>query len=366
MVERCTLHGRIPRSAKTPPAFNLFAEICCLRFKLLTLLLWLLAFLLAGVTLTHLPLHDIAVSVAVPSMNQWLGWAVLNVLIIGVFTRRWQVLTNMLGAPVGLGKLLQIRQAGQTVSFLTPGPQFGGEPLQVWWLYKRCAVPLHKAVLALGLDRFMELWVNFAVLLLGVALLLVLPADGALSDGPRILLSLLALLGALSLLSWLVVRQPRWLETHLERLAQRWQQHPRLQQLRGHWQLLRGDLQQAVITRKPDLASAFVLSLLGWALLLCEFALLLACFNLAVDLQGFLLIIVALRLAFLLPLPGAIGALEAAILWSFQLLQLPIGAALGVIALMRLRDVVVLFAGLACLWALRRPAPLLAPVETPA
>ena len=56
-----------------------------------------------------------------------------------------------------------------------------------------------------------------------------------------------------------------------------------------------------------------------------------------------------MRLAFLLPLPGGIGTLEAALFLAFQYLSLPATAAIGVIALMRLRDAVVLMAGLGCL-----------------
>src|SRR5690606_41055301 len=49
--------------------------------------------------------------------------------------------------------------------FITPGPQFGGEPFQLYWLWKRCSLPLYKGFLALALDRFIELSVNFAILL---------------------------------------------------------------------------------------------------------------------------------------------------------------------------------------------------------
>src|SRR5690606_19692420 len=90
--------------------------------------------------------------------------------------QRWQILSSLLGHRVDFPKLLCIRQAGQLVSFITPGPQFGGEPLQIYWLYSQARQPLHKAILTLGLDRFFELWVNFAVLLLGVLYLLVSPA----------------------------------------------------------------------------------------------------------------------------------------------------------------------------------------------
>jgi hypothetical protein len=324
--------------------------------KALRLVLWALALLLAGRIVLQLPMAGIGQSLAALTALQWLPWLLLNVLIILIFTQRWRVLATMLGMKTGFWRLLQIRQAGQAVSFITPGPQFGGEPLQVWWLYKLCRVPLHKAVLALGLDRLLELWVNFAVLLLGVLFLLVSPALAAV-DWLRTSALLAGLLALLTSLCWLVLRQPRWLAVRLERLARHWQRHPRLLHLASHWNLLRDDLQQAVATRKPALLKALLLSLLGWALLLGEFALLLGFFALHLDIRGFTLIIVALRLAFLLPLPGAIGALEAALFWSFQLLDLPAAAALGAIALMRLRDAVVLGGGLLCLRMLQMRKP---------
>lgn len=77
-------------------------------------------------------------------------------------------------------------------------------------------------------------------------------------------------------------------------------------------------------------------------------------FELQLDLQAFLLILVAMRLAFLLPLPAGIGSLEAALVWAFQILHLPNDAVLGLIALIRLRDVVMLITGLACLRLLQQ------------
>jgi uncharacterized membrane protein YbhN (UPF0104 family) len=77
--------------------------------------------------------------------------------------------------------------------------------------------------------------------------------------------------------------------------------------------------------------------------------LLLSVFDLALDFSAFLVILVSMRLAFLLPLPGGVGSLEAVLFWAFQYLSLSAEAAIGLIALMRLRDVLVLMAGLWCL-----------------
>lgn len=322
------------------------------KIKIMTTLLWLLAFGLVAWTLSHLPLDEISNSISALSATQWILWSGLNLLIIIVLTWRWQLLANALNAQVNLWRLVLIRQAGQAVSFITPGPQFGGEPLQIFWLCKRCGLPLHKALLSLGMDRFYELWINFSVLLLGVFLLIFSPALDA-NAWQKMGGVLLILLLVLSLLGWLILQQPKWLSARFERLARRWQEHPRLSRIESHWNALSNDLRDAIRTQKPRLFLAVLLSIAGWIGLIGELALILKFMDVQLDLSGFILIIVAMRLALLLPVPGGIGTLEASVLWSFHTLNLPASAALGLIALMRLRDAVVLVAGLACLRALQ-------------
>lgn len=324
------------------------------RSSSITLALWCVALALAGWTLRQLPLSDIGASLSALSVFDVALWLLLNAAVMTLSTARWQAFAGMLGNRVALRPLLLIRMAGQTVSFLTPGPQFGGEPLQIYWLWKRHAVPVHRAVLSLGLDRFFELWVNFSVLLGGVALLLftqLVPAQEW--QGTLSILILLVL--ALPLLGLLVLRQPAWIAERLGRLTRRWQAHPRLQQIDTHWQALREDLQRVARDERPTLIAGLVLSLLGWVFILGELRALLWFLNVPVETGDFVLLFVAIRLAMLLPLPGGIGTIEAAVLWSFALLGFTAGDALGLIALMRLRDVAILLFGLLSLRAMKSP-----------
>ncbi|MGB4248195.1 MAG: lysylphosphatidylglycerol synthase transmembrane domain-containing protein [Pseudohongiellaceae bacterium] len=326
-------------------------------YKLIGLLLWLIAFALVGWVLSQMPLDSIAQTMAALTWTDWLAWSGINLAVILISTARWRVLTKMLQLPVTFLQLLLIRQAGQTVSFITPGPQFGGEPLQIYWLYKRFGIAVHSAVLALGLDRFYELWINFAVLILGVLLLLTsvaaMPALSESANWLEILSILLMVVLIMTLIGWALLRRPQWISQRTERLAQRWLQSPRLQKIDDHWQALGSDLQSAVRTQKFALLRAFVLSLLTWGCIVSEMILVLHILDIDVTMSGVILILVATRLALLLPLPGGIGTLEASLLWSFQSLGLPTTAAVGVIALMRLRDAIVLVAGLLCLRAMQ-------------
>ena len=318
------------------------------KFKSIRIITWLAALLLALSVFTQLPVATLSESMANLSLMQWLIWVILNFLIILVLVARWQILANALGLSVDFTSLFLIRQAGQLVSFITPGPQFGGEPLQVYWLWKNYRVPGHAALLAVGLDRFFELWINFAVLLFAIlALLLTATIDTNTWNVVAFILTLLILV--LSILGWIFISHPEMISRGLQRLAGRWQQNPVLGKLDTQWGLISSNLLVLTSRHKRSLLFAFMLSVVGWAGMFSEIWLLLTFFDPTPDFTGFIVLFVAIRLAFLLPLPGGIGTLEAAVFWACQGLGLAGTAALGLIVLMRLRDAVVMTAGLLAL-----------------
>ncbi|PTY38243.1 hypothetical protein BGP77_17540 [Saccharospirillum sp. MSK14-1] len=326
------------------------------RWNLTTGGLWLLALVLAGWTLRQLPLNSITHQLEQLSWHNWLLWTLVNGGILYMAVKRWQLLGQALQAPLSLIRLFRMRQAGSAVSFLTPGPHFGGEPLQLLWLTRVFAQPLHRAVAMLGLDRFVETATNIAVLLAGVLLLLgtsMVPLD----DGLQVAAILGGVLVALFVAAALVVYHPLWLANRLRPLVQRWRSDSAeadANQESG-WQALVRLMQGALAMHRGRLAAALLLSLLGWVALVAELWLLLHFLGLSPSLTDLLTIMVGMRLAMLLPVPGGIGTIEASLLWSFQLLGLPVSAALGLIALTRLRDALVLLVGLGCLYSFHRP-----------
>jgi len=324
--------------------------------QLFRLLTWLAALLLATAVLQQLPLIALPESIATPTVLQWLSWTLVNILTIAVLVIRWQLLTGALGLVTGFIPLLLVRQAGQLVSFITPGPQFGGEPLQVYWLWKNYRLAGHAALLAVGLDRFFELWVNFAVLLGAVLLLLATSTIG--TDAWKLMaIFLTVLMMSLSIVGLFLIKHPERISAGLQRLTRRWQDHAILGQLETHWNRISRDLLVVTRQQKPALIMALLLSLLGWAGMLAELWLLLTIFFPQPDFTDLLVIFVVIRAAFLLPLPGGIGTLEAALFWACQGLGLPVTAALGLIVFMRLRDAVVMGGGLIALRYLNAHIP---------
>jgi len=318
------------------------------RYKSIQLITWIMGLLLASWILSKLPLSTISRSISSLSLMQWCSWIALNMVIISLYVQRWLYLTKPLGISVNFKQLLLVRQAGQAVSFITPGPQFGGEPLQIFWLWRNFSSPGHDAFLAVSLDRFYELWINFAVLLGAILVLIASPAI-ELADWKSIASLLIVLMLSLTTFGWLILRQQNQISQWLKRLAERWKQNTRLSNLDTHWNMFSSKLGEIVNNHKTVLFYAFILSILGWAGMIAELWLLLIFFDLPIDVVSFTFIFVSIRLAFLLPLPGGIGALEAALFWAFLSLHLPVTVAAAVIALMRLRDGIILTGGLIAL-----------------
>lgn len=327
--------------------------------KIIGAVLWLLALALAAWTLWQLPLESIGPTLQALTACDWLLWLLVNLVVILLLTYRWQLLMHLLQARVPFPSLLLIRQAGQAVSFLIPGPHVGGEPLQLYWLCKRSGLTLPTAILGLGLDRLFELACNVLVFIGSVSLLL-LTTSLTIPDWQQgaLILTVLALL-----LLWLVnglQRKPQWLSQRLENAAQHWRQHERLRQFSAQWQSgwlqIRTQFAEALATKKARLLLAALFSALGWFAMLGEFALLLYFLGWTPGLFEVVLLVVAMRVALLIPAPGGIGPVEAGLLWAFQWLDLPLTAAASLIVMMRLRDVAILLAGLLCAYGLGRNA----------
>src|SRR6056297_1906050 len=269
------------------------------RYRFVQALTWLVSLVLVLWIGKNLPLATILDSVAGLSLKQWILWSVLNLMIILVYVQRWRCLCVAAGVKITFIHLFLLRQAGQLISLITPGPQFGGEPFQVYWLWKKFSAGGAQSLQSVALDRFFELWINFAVLLLGLVILLATPAL-ELADWSLLTLLMALTIMVLSGTGWLLISKQEKLSRWIRKLAQRWRQSPRLGRIDSHWDELTGRLQTTIHTQKRSLFLALCLSLLGWAGMIFEIWLLLQFFAIPSSFTTLVLLMVAMRLAFLL------------------------------------------------------------------
>ena len=114
-------------------------------------LIWFTAGVLIILTILELPIGDMLPRIDAISNSVWTTLFLVNLIILFLAVKRWQILSQIFGVEISFARLFIIRQAGSTFSFVTPGPQFGGEPLQALWLNRDQGIPLDNTIASLSL-----------------------------------------------------------------------------------------------------------------------------------------------------------------------------------------------------------------------
>jgi uncharacterized protein (TIRG00374 family) len=267
---------------------------------------------------------------------------------------RWWLILRRQGHPIPYLTLTGYRLAGAGLSYFTPGPQFGGEPLQVLLIERNYQVPRATAVAAVALDKTLELIVNFSFLAVGFVLLWQIRLLGDLNGWQTAIIPLFLLSIPLTfLLSIWFGQQPL---TYLVQWTLRllsWQTHSDKMNINQRLQHgIQASEQQLVLfcrNHPRTLSHAFLISLLAWAALIAEFWLMLSLFGIQLSFVEMLIALTAARIAILLPLPGGLGTLEASQILVLTAFGFSPATALGFSLLIRVRDILLGCLGLG--WA---------------
>ena len=254
----------------------------------------------------------------------------LNLVALVVFGVRWWVILHGLGRPIGLVHASMYRLASFGFSYFTPGPQFGGEPVQVLLAEKRHGVPRELAIASVGLDRLFDAVLNVAFL---AATAVVIAEDGV-EDG-----------GALVLAMFLIVPLGYLLALGLGK-------RPLSLVFRRDLVLKSEDQAGRFCRERPiHLVLAIVASFASWAMLLVEYWVLAFFLGVTLSASQLLIGLAAARIAYLLLFPAGLGVLEAGQVTAVRAMGFPAALGMSLSLVIRVRDVVVASVGL--WWGMR-------------
>jgi uncharacterized protein (TIRG00374 family) len=169
-------------------------------------LFWLaLALALLWLTLRAVPLDEVWQRLRSLTPGQIALLLAINLLVLSTFSLRWWLLLYAQGYRIPYVSLMGYRLATFAVSYFTPGPHFGGEPLQVYLVTARHKVPASASLAAVVLDKILEMLANFAFLSAAVLVALRQQVWPGLDETQLIGASLLLLAAPLALLAALAL-----------------------------------------------------------------------------------------------------------------------------------------------------------------
>ncbi|HSG44523.1 MAG TPA: lysylphosphatidylglycerol synthase transmembrane domain-containing protein, partial [Anaerolineales bacterium] len=135
---------------------------------------WILRFLwflilasLLYFALRNAPLIDIWNTLKGLTLLQIASILTLNAVVIVSMTARWWIIVRAENQSVPFLPLVGYRLSVFGLSYFTPGPQVGGEPLQVIYLQKNHGLSFARATSAVIMDKLLEFLVNFILIGIG-------------------------------------------------------------------------------------------------------------------------------------------------------------------------------------------------------
>ncbi len=311
-----------------------------------TILRFLWIFLLAALlywALKNAPLTEIWSTIRQLQLWQILALTGLNAGIYSLVTLRWWIITRAEAKQVPYLPLLAVRVAVFGVSYFTLGPQVGGEPLQVLALRHRYGLTYTRATSTVIMDKLLEFLANFVLLALGLgaaARVGILSSDG---NQPSV-----SLIGLIVVLMWPPV--------HI--ILLRRGAHPLASVLRAFPKtkftrfVVASERMAGAFCCKHfrALLAAALVSALAAGMMLGEYFLITSFLQIELGASQTVAAWTAGWLAFLVPWPGGLGALEASQVFALGAFGVTAASAIGVTLIIRARDLLIggiglLFAG---------------------
>jgi uncharacterized protein (TIRG00374 family) len=298
---------------------------------------------LLGWALRNAPLTEIWLGLRSLQLWQIAALAGLNTLIYILVTARWWLIVRAESKSVPFLPLIGVRVSVFGISYFTLGPQVGGEPLQVLYLQRKYGLTYTRATATVLMDKLLEFLSNFVLLAFGLTAIFragILSTNG----GP----ALGSLIGLVVLVMWPLVHLVL-LYNRVYPLSACLRALPVIHKDAKPVRFLRAaeHLAGRFCQRRPRaLLAATAVSLLASAGIVSEYALMTSFLQVTLPFWQMVAAWTAGWLAFLIPLPGGLGALEASQVFALGMFGYAAPVAISLVLLMRGRDILIGVLGL--------------------
>lgn len=297
-------------------------------YTILALLLWW--------ALRSVPLIDIWNVLSRLKLWQVGVLLVLNAFVLVSMTARWWAILRADNPAIPFLTLVRYRLAVFGLSYFTPGPQVGGEPLQVIYLQRNHNVTFARATAAVIVDKLLEFLANFILLAVGLT---VAVRVGLVTRSSTQAIGSLVPLAAVLLWPFVhlaLLYRGRYPVSIVIRAAMSLTSRQKWMRL-----IIVSERMAGAFTRRHPrfLLAALGFSLLSWAGMGAEYFMMAGFLQAHLTAEQSLAALSAALLAFLMPLPGGLGALEASQVYVMAAFGHPAAIGIGISLLMRARDV---------------------------
>lgn len=312
------------------------------QYTLRTVTVYLLLAGLLYFVLRKAPLAEIWSTLTKLQLWQIFALLGINILVYLLITLRWWLIIHAENKNIMFFPTLAIRISVFAISYFTLGPQIGGEPLQVLYLKRKYGITYTRATSTVVMDKLLEFFANFFLFSTGFTAIF---QAGILSTNSS--RSLLSLSGLFILMLWPPVHILMLYHSKypLTTLLRKFSNNKTVRFIKAS-EHLAGTFCRRHLS---SLITAAIVSIITAIAMIGEFFCITSFLEINLTFWQTIAAWTAGWLAFLVPLPGGLGALEASQVFTLGAFGVSAAAAISVTLLIRARDL--LFGGLGLLIA---------------
>lgn len=286
--------------------------------------------------------HDIWGAFGKVSFIPLILFIVISVLNIVVYTIRWDVILHAgKSRAVPFPHMVLARFAAYAIGYIVPSAQLGGEPLKILFL-QRHGVGRKEAVASIIIDKIFEAAIMVVFGLVAFTIL-VMSSQGTVSEqsgyailGLGVLLMVLYFFltiysdGFFTVLIRLCkLYQVAFIKKYIEKIAE-------VEQLMKHF----------FLHHRKELIGAILLTLSTYIIFILEYVVIFMSLGIHVTVPQLIVVSTLPMIAYLVPIPGAVGAFEASQIAALNLAGVDPVLAFPIIIFIRLRDFIFIAIGI--------------------
>jgi len=260
-------------------------------------------------------------------------------LIHMVLVYKWDLILRTMNHKIPIYKLFFYRIIGYSVSYITPSAHIGGEPIRAL-LLKRHNIEFSKGLSSVVIDKSIEVTFNIFFGIIGFIILIfnyTIPMNSII-----IIYSLVIVFVFFSIFYYRMIQGYGFITPIFRKLRFK---HKYLLKIKE----FETNVSNFFKYHKKELYKLFIISSLWWGLMFLEYTLLLSLLNIPITFVNVFLVIIAVAVAYTVPLPAALGILETFQISVFKIIKL--NSAYGVVAsiVIRVKDLFWTLPGLSLL-----------------
>lgn len=308
---------------------------------------WLLVIPLLWWALRNVPVGEILKIFSQLTVTQIFTLLAINGLVLGLMSLRWWLILRAQGYALPFRAIVSYRMAAFGVNYFTPGPQFGGEPLQVYLLHKRSSTPASIALASVTLDKLLEVLTNFSFLVLGAVVILVGEVFTGFTSPTLLPIASGMLFFPLGyFLALWSGKMP--LSSITARLSTQLQSRKTIQTVKNTVYIFEAQIVHFCHTQPGAVGLSLLISFIALVAGIVEFWLSLRFLGAQLNFTQTIGVMTAARVAFLAPTPGGLGTLEASLVLAMRAVGFLPSVGISLSLLIRARDIAV--GGFGLLW----------------